>query len=41
MVSEDGIVAYLTAMSGKLGSESIEGAASQTPSQIAGKDVTY
>ncbi len=34
------IVAYLTAMSGKLEPESVHGAAGQTPSQVAGKDVT-
>jgi hypothetical protein len=34
------IVAYLTAMSGKLGPESIEGGTGQTPSQVGGKDVT-
>lgn len=34
------IVAYLTAMSGKLGPEPINGPAGQTPSQVAGKDVT-
>ncbi len=34
------IVDYLTAMSGKLGPESIEGVSGQSPSQVSGKDVT-
>jgi len=34
------IVAYLTAMSGKLGPESVDRATGQTPPQAASKDVT-